>query len=168
MKNNKSNYTKTGATCSDSDYMKAGATRPRIKVGLINQAIAFFYQVDIEDLLSKTRDYNCLRARHVAWYLARVLANKNYSHIGMIFERDHSTVMEGINNLLKEMQTDTLLRSEIGMLGEMIKTISARPTISRLKQKTKIKAKTKTETQSDRIEKKIDRLTKIIESWNAG
>ena len=50
-------------------------------------------------LKEKSRLRKIARPRHIAFYLARELTNYSYPRIGQFFNKDHSTVIGGAENI---------------------------------------------------------------------
>lgn len=74
----------------------------------IQELVCDFYQIEMTDLLSVRRDRNILEAKHVGFYLARVLTTKSFHQIGRLFGgRDHTTILHGINKVKKRMEDDS-------------------------------------------------------------
>lgn len=51
-----------------------------------------------------------VRARHCTWYVARSVLELSYPEIGAAYDRDHSTVMFGIQRIAKHMRANAELR----------------------------------------------------------
>jgi len=84
---------------------------------------AAYFGLGREDLVSKSRSRPLTTARHIAMYLLRELTDLSLIKIGELFDRDHTTVMHGINKIVKLMpDRDTTYRQ----VQELTKTISAR------------------------------------------
>ena len=70
---------------------------------------------------SKKRQDNIAKARHVAIYIVRNLTNLPLQTIGQLFNRDHTTMMNSIKSVEKEIESKPLVEMEI---QEMIKEIT--------------------------------------------
>ena len=55
------------------------------------------FTVSVESLIEDIRDPRVMRARLAAYWLARRTTEATFPSIGMVFDRDHATVHNGIN-----------------------------------------------------------------------
>ncbi len=87
---------------------------------VINQICAA-YSVDPELIKSKNRTKQISLVRQVCMYVLREKFNMNYSQIGSFFSgRDHSTVIESIDNISKKIKKDEKLEEFIKNLYKKI------------------------------------------------
>ncbi len=76
-------------------------------IASIQQAVADYFQIKVEDLKSKSRSNKVVRPRHIAMYLCRMETDENLVKIGFEFGgRDHSTVSTAIDKIEKDLKTD--------------------------------------------------------------
>lgn len=74
--------------------------------------ISNYYDIPIDDIKSKKRNSDIVKARHVYFYLSKKLTNNILYKIGNIVNRDHSTVLHGYNmikwdiKIYKDLQKD--------------------------------------------------------------
>jgi len=88
-----------------------------ISVQVIQKKIASFYNVKMDDLLSKRRHKAIAFPRQVGMYASRQLGNMSMSDIGRSFgDRDHSTVLHAIRKIDSEMKKSTNFSKEIERL----------------------------------------------------
>ncbi|MCA1713545.1 MAG: chromosomal replication initiator protein DnaA, partial [Actinobacteria bacterium] len=76
-----------------------------INVTLIQDEVARFFDITVEDLCSTSRSRQLVTARQIAMYLVRELTDLSLPRIGRAFNRDHTTVMHArdkITALMKE------------------------------------------------------------------
>lgn len=71
-------------------------------------ATAAYFGVHPGDILGKSQSRECTLPRKLAMYLCRTTLDLPYAMIGKIFERDHSTVMAGIQSINKEKGTEEI------------------------------------------------------------
>lgn len=87
------------------DYVLPQA-RQKLDSQLIIHVSANYFDVSVDDILSKKRNQEIVEARHIAMYLCYELVNMTYSDIGKDFGgKNHATVMhawEKIGNDIKE------------------------------------------------------------------
>lgn len=72
-----------------------------------------FYKVDIEDLFSKNRKKDVSFARHVCMYILKDRNGLSLSRIARMFNRDHTSVLYGVNKIMAEIQTDKSIKKDI-------------------------------------------------------
>lgn len=79
--------------------------KPVIKLPLpprmekIERAISTVSGVPIEAIRGTSRDAAIVSARHAVWYATRVYAGYSLPRIGEIYDRDHTTIMNGIRRI---------------------------------------------------------------------
>lgn len=88
-------------------------------IASIQNAVAEYFKISVDDLKSKRRTNSVVKPRHIAMYLCREETDENLAKIGLEFGgRDHSTVStaidkvkeeleknDNLNNMLKEIKT---------------------------------------------------------------
>src|SRR5690606_11590219 len=66
----------------------------------IQKAVCEYYNISLNNLLSKSRKAEYVLPRQIAMYLVREIKNESYPKIGQEFgNRDHSTVMHSIQKI---------------------------------------------------------------------
>jgi chromosomal replication initiator protein len=94
-----------------------------ITAGLIQETVAQYYQLKVDDLKSKNNSKPIVRPRQVAMYLCKKLTNSSLPEIGKNFGgKHHSTVIHSINRVEDSLKHDPILQNEINTLIETIKT----------------------------------------------
>jgi len=68
---------------------------------LIIETVSNYYGIKSEDIISKRRNSEFVIPRQVCMYLCREMTTCSLSKIGKILEKDHSTVMHGIEKIEK-------------------------------------------------------------------
>ncbi len=82
-------------------------TSKKVTINDIMQRVAEKYQLTVEDLVSKSRHSKVVQPRFIAMYIARKLTDLTTIDIGKEFgDRDHSTVLNAMNNVEKMMKED--------------------------------------------------------------
>ena len=79
------------------------------------------YGVTSEDVLGVKRTKNIKNARNIAMYIIRQVTDLSLNSIGVMFERDHSTIHSNITAIEKQLKTDAALESEIADIRREIK-----------------------------------------------
>jgi chromosomal replication initiator protein len=93
-------------------------TDKNISTSDIMKKVAEKFNVSSEDIMSKSRHSKFIRPRFVSMYLSRKLTNLTTSDIGKEFgDRDHSTVLNAMNNVEKLMEEEEEIKE---MIEDMI------------------------------------------------
>ena len=86
----------------------------------IQNVVADFFKITVEDLKSKKRSNNIARPRQIAMYLCRMETDENLVKIGFEFGgKDHSTVIASCEKIKKELKNNPNLEN-------MLKEIKAK------------------------------------------
>jgi len=94
-----------------------------ITPALIQETVAQYYQLKVEELKSKNNSKPIVRPRQVAMYLCKKLTDSSLPEIGKNFGgKHHSTVIHSINRVEDSLKHDPILQNEINTLIETIKT----------------------------------------------
>ncbi len=79
----------------------------------IQKTVADFYQLRVNDLLSRRRTRSIARPRQMAMFLAKALTEHSLPEIGDAFGgRDHTTVLHACRTIENLCETDSRLRDE--------------------------------------------------------
>ena len=90
------------------------AQKKQLTAQKIKDAVASYFDVDVDEMVGKKRDAVIVTPRHVAMYLCRELTDLSYPRIGDEFGgRDHSTVINGIGKVRQSMRTDPTLKAYV-------------------------------------------------------
>ena len=85
-----------------------------VTVKTIQESVANYYNLRIEDLKSKRRTRNIAYPRQIAMYLSRKLTDMSLPKIGEEFGgRDHTTVIHAYEKISENLKTDEGLQSMI-------------------------------------------------------
>jgi chromosomal replication initiator protein len=94
-----------------------------ITTELIQETVAQYYQLKVEDLKSKNNSKPIVHPRQVAMFLCKQLTGCSLPEIGKSFGgKHHSTVIHSINKVEESLRNDPILQNEINTLIETIKT----------------------------------------------
>ena len=92
-----------------------------IDIPLIKNTVCAKYNINVQDMDSSKRKKDIAHARQIAMYLSRELTGFSLPKIGTEFgNRDHTTVMHGINKITSEMEKDSSFKDEIEELKRSI------------------------------------------------
>lgn len=93
-----------------------------ITIPLIQQKVAGFYGIRVEDLKSKRRTRTVAFPRQVAMYICREMTENSLPQIGEQFGgRDHTTVLHAYEKISADIKNDTALALTIKNIIESIK-----------------------------------------------
>lgn len=97
--------------------------RPRpITIQLIQEVVADFYSLKVEDFKSKKRNRSISFPRQVAMYLSRELTDSSLPQIGNSFGgRDHTTVIHANEKINEELNKNSIFQETIKDLINLIK-----------------------------------------------
>lgn len=102
------------------DYLSK-ATFTKNNISKIQQIVAEYYNITVEDLKSKKRKASIAFPRQVAIYLCRTMTDESFPKIGIQFGgRDHSTVMHSVDKIDNEIKTNSQFKQIIEGLKKKI------------------------------------------------
>ena len=94
--------------------------KKHVSIEDIQRFVGEKYNVKITDIKGKSRKKDLVRPRHISMYLARDILDDSLVTISNAFERDHTTVMHGIDKVKDEMALDPDFKDEIESLKKAI------------------------------------------------
>ncbi|MDP2934201.1 MAG: chromosomal replication initiator protein DnaA [bacterium] len=87
----------------------------------IAEAVAGFYDININDLINRSRKKEIVKPRQIAMYLMREELKSSYPAIGSkLGGRDHTTAIYGCEKIKKEIENDENLEQELGLIKERL------------------------------------------------
>lgn len=103
------------------DAIKGVATRVKDKkkrVGIddIQKYVADKYGIKLSDIKGKSRKKEIVNPRQIAMFLSREILEDSLVTISNAFDRDHTTVMHGIDKIQKQIEEDDNFKEEIDAL----------------------------------------------------
>ncbi len=96
-------------------------TKKKLSIGDIQQAVANKYNIKLSDLKGKSRKKEIVNPRQIAMFIARDLLDDSLVTIANAFDRDHTTVIHGIDKISLMMEEDSDIKNEIESLIKEIK-----------------------------------------------
>lgn len=94
---------------------------PVITPEKIITTVCDYFVLSVDVVKSKSRAKEHVYARHVIFYFLRKHTNMTLKSSGALFNRDHTTVIHGLDNLRDIMDTEPVVRSEVELLETTIK-----------------------------------------------
>jgi chromosomal replication initiator protein len=92
------------------------------KIDQVQQLVANYYNVAIEDLKGKKRTANIAVPRQIAMYICRTFLEETLPKIGIEFGgKDHTTVIHSVDKISKEIKNNSGLQVEINKLIAQLK-----------------------------------------------
>ncbi len=92
-----------------------------ITLDSIQEVVCEKYNLEMKDMSSKTRAKQIAYPRQIAMYLCRQLTDLSLIKIADSFNRDHSTIMHGVDKITKDIDEDLDFADEINSLIQIIK-----------------------------------------------
>lgn len=101
------------------------ANRPKlISITMIQQVVAEFYSLKLEDFKAKKRTRSVAFPRQIAMYLAREITDNSLPKIGEEFGgRDHTTVIHAYDKIVNDLKNDPKLTTILDELRSKIKKL---------------------------------------------
>ncbi|MCF0113318.1 MAG: chromosomal replication initiator protein DnaA [Bacilli bacterium] len=108
------------ATRAISDLSEAKSDKVKLTATKIVATVADYYSLTQSQVMGKIRTANIALARHIAMFLCRTLMSMNYSEIGKMFGKDHTSVMNAVDKVEKLWKTDTSMSLAIDQLKKKL------------------------------------------------
>ena len=87
----------------------------------IRNAVCAYYGVSVQDVISDRRTARVVRARHVMFYLSKMLTTCSLPKIGRFLGgRDHTTVLHGLNKIAVLKHSDAQLAADIAAISKVL------------------------------------------------
>lgn len=86
----------------------------------ILKAVADFFNISVEDLLSRNRRKEIVEPRQIAMYLLRDISDISYPSIGEKMGRDHTTAIHSYEKISHEADRNPSLNQKIFMIKESL------------------------------------------------
>ena len=83
-----------------------GLDMKRNSFASVVKAATRIFGVTVDDLKGKGRSGNLIRPRHVIYYLANTELKLSLSNIGRLMNRDHTSILHGVNSVREKMRSD--------------------------------------------------------------
>ncbi|MBT8369507.1 MAG: chromosomal replication initiator protein DnaA [Desulfobacterales bacterium] len=96
--------------------------RQRITIGVIKKLVCKYYNVSIEDVMSRSRKQNLVRPRQVAIYLSRRYTDASLQSIGKSFNRYHATALHSINCIERGLKQNSSIQKQVGFFRQKLES----------------------------------------------
>ena len=92
-----------------------------ITIQLIVETVAEYYNITLEQMMSKKRSNDIARPRMIAMYLAKNMTDSSLDAIGAsLGGRDHSTVIHGVNKINDDIMNSDEFKQQIDTIKKKI------------------------------------------------
>lgn len=103
------------------DLIKTTGTTSNTSIIKIQQVIAYYYKISVDDLKAKKRTNKLAKPRQVAMYLCKNILDAPYEQIGEEFGgRDHTTVMHACRTIEESVNENSAVADTIEELKKLI------------------------------------------------
>jgi chromosomal replication initiator protein len=96
--------------------------RKRITVEAIKKLVCKYYDISIEDVMSRSRKQNLVRPRQIAIYLARNYTDAPLQSIGKSFNRYHATALHSIHCIERGIKQNSSIKKQVGFLRQKLES----------------------------------------------
>lgn len=101
--------------------LSSAANRRSVTAKQIIDAVADFYNINTDDILSKNREKRLSFPRQIIMFLLREELKMSYPSIGdELGGRDHTTAMHACEKIAKEIENDVKLKQEVELIKQKI------------------------------------------------
>ncbi|MDO5047117.1 MAG: chromosomal replication initiator protein DnaA [Anaerococcus sp.] len=100
---------------------RAKTFRRKLSIEEIQKHVADKYGLKLSELKGKSRKKEIVNPRQIAMFLSRELLDDSLVTISNAFDRDHTTIMHGIEKISKQIEEDKEFKEEVENLLKEIK-----------------------------------------------
>lgn len=93
-----------------------------LSIELIQEVVANYYNLSVDDLKSQRRTRNVALPRQIAMYLSRSLTSTSLPKIGEEFNKDHTTVMHAYSKIQEATESDSAIKTTIDNITKKLTT----------------------------------------------
>jgi chromosomal replication initiator protein len=94
--------------------------RKRITIEAIKKLVCKYYDVSIEDVVSRSRKQNFVRPRQMAIFLARNYTDAPLQTIGKSFNRYHATALHSIKCIERGIKQNSSIKKQVGFFRQKL------------------------------------------------
>jgi chromosomal replication initiator protein len=84
------------------------------------KAVTDFYNIPLNDLITRGRKKEVVEPRQVAMYLLRDILEMSYPYIGEKFGRDHTTAIHAVEKINQEINKNHAFSQKMSLIKEVI------------------------------------------------
>lgn len=102
--------------------IKTKISNEKISIKSIQQFVANYYNISLDDIRGVKRNKKIVFSRHIAIYISRILTEFSFNEIALEFGgKDHSTVIHSFNKIESLLKTDEKLNFVVESLIKQIR-----------------------------------------------
>ncbi len=92
----------------------------RVNEAGVLKAVAEYFNITIQDIISRNRRKEIVEPRQIAMYLLRDICDLSYPYIGEKLGRDHTTAIHSYEKINRESNQDPALNQKILMIKDIL------------------------------------------------
>ena len=96
--------------------------RKRITIEAIKKLVCKYYNVSIDDIMSRSRKQNFVRPRQMAIYLSRRYTDSPLQSIGKSFNRYHATALHSINCIERGLKDNSSIQKQVEFFRQKLES----------------------------------------------
>jgi len=96
--------------------------RQRITIEVIKKMVCKYYNVSVEDIMSRSRRQNMVRPRQMAIYLSRRYTDSPLQAIGKSFNRYHATALHSIKCIERGMKENSAIKKQVEFFRQKLES----------------------------------------------
>jgi len=96
--------------------------RKHITIDVIKKLVCKYYNVSIQDVISRSRKQNFVRPRQIAIYLSRHYTDAPLQSIGKSFNRYHATALHSINCIERGIKQNSSIRKQVSFFRNKLES----------------------------------------------
>jgi chromosomal replication initiator protein len=96
--------------------------RKRITIDVIKKLVCQYYNVSMEELMSRSRRQNFVRPRQMGIYLSRRYTDSPLQAIGKSFNRYHATALHSINCIERGLREDGSVQKQVEFFRQKLES----------------------------------------------
>ena len=101
--------------------LKCNEKKNVISLEMVAKKTADYFGVSSEDFKSAARGQKISSARHIAVYLSRELTGESFEQIAKYYNKKHPTMLYSYDKIKKELQTNSIIQTDINNIKNRIK-----------------------------------------------
>ncbi|MCX6810230.1 MAG: chromosomal replication initiator protein DnaA [Candidatus Berkelbacteria bacterium] len=104
-----------------SDNFSRNSKKQIVPIDKVIKAIQKFYNISFDDIVSKRRNKEIIKPRHMTMYILHHIIGMSFPDIGReLGGKDHTTIMHGCKSITKDINNSKQIKDELELLKESI------------------------------------------------
>ncbi len=96
--------------------------RKRITISVIKKLVCKYYNISMEEIMSRSRKQNLVRPRQMAIYLSRRYTDSPLQTIGKSFNRYHATALHSINCIERGIKENSSIQKQVEFFRQKLES----------------------------------------------